>query len=107
MYSQSALSTEFVRVPVSARDGSSEINPTSDVVSMAFVSAGSSPVSGDWKTGSWETDSTTTPVTYYARALVGPTGGVVTLSDGLYDVFVKIGDNPETPVRRCGAVAIF
>lgn len=107
MYSQAALSTEYIRVPTTATDGSSAINPTSDTVQMAFVSAGSLPVSGDWKTASWETDSTTTPTTYYARCLVGPSGGAITLTADLYDVFVKIGDNPETVVRRFGAVAIF
>lgn len=107
MYSQSALSTEYIRVPVSARNNSSDVDPTTDVAQMAFVPAGESPASGDWKSASWETDTSTTPDTYYVRALVGPTGGVVTLSAALWDVFIKIGDNPETPVIRTGAVAIY
>lgn len=107
MYIQSALSTEYVRVPITAMDGSSAIVPTSDVVEMAFVAPGASPETLDWNSATWETDNTTTPTTYYARCLVGPDGGVVTLTETLYDVFVKVGDNPETVVHRTGAIAIF
>ena len=107
MYMQSALSTEYIRVPVFATDGSSEIVPTSDVVEMAFVPPGTSPAELDWESATWETDTNTTPVTYYARCLVGPDGGVVTLTESLYDVFVRVGDNPETVVHRTGAIAIF
>lgn len=108
MYSQSALSTEYISVPVAATVSGVAINPSTDVVQMAFVSAGDSPDSGDWVSASWEQDATGTPTVYSVRALVGPTGGVTTLTAGtLYDVFVKIGDNPETVVRRFGAVSIF
>lgn len=107
MYSQSALSTEYVRVPLTATESGSEVVPTADVVQMAFVSPGSDPVSGDWKAATWETDSSTSPTTYVVRCLVGPSGGVVTLTEGLYDIYVRVADNPETVVRRAGAVAIF
>lgn len=102
MYLQSPLSTEYVRVAVAASDGSSPINVTSDPVALAFVSAGVQPVSGDFHTGSWETVGSTN----YARLLVGPGGGAITLGLGLYDVYVKITDNPEAPVRKSGAIAI-
>lgn len=107
MYSQSALSTEYISVPLTATEAGAAVVPTADVVQMAFVAAGSSPATGDWKSATWETDSTTTPTTYFVRCLVGPAGGVITLTEGLYDTFVKIGDNPETVVHRTGAVAIF
>jgi len=102
MHSQSALSTEYVRVAIDAG-----VDPTADNVQMAFPLTGVAPVSGDWKSATWETDSSTDPATYYARCLVGPgVGGVVSLTAGLYDVFVKVSDNPETVVRNTGALAV-
>jgi hypothetical protein len=103
----SAQTTEYIRVPVSATDSGAAIDPTSDTAQMAFVAAGAAPLVGDFKSATWETDTSTTPSTYYVRALVGPTGGVVTLTSNLYDIYIKIGDNPETVVQRTGAVWIF
>lgn len=100
MHSQSALSTEYVRVAIDAG-----VDPTADTVQMAFPLAGNQPT--DWKSATWETDTATDPDTYYVRCLVGPgPGGVVTLVYGLYDVYVKVNDNPETVVRNTGALAI-
>jgi len=99
MHSQSALTTEYVRVAIDAG-----VDPTSDTVQMAFPATGVAPITGDWKSATWETVSGV----YYARCLVGPGfGGVVTLTAGaLYDVYVKVADNPETVVRNTGALAI-
>lgn len=106
MHYQDALSTEFVRVAIGAVEDGLTIDPTSDSLQMAFPQTGVTPALGDWKSATWETDTGTTPVTYYARALVGPTG-VVTLTEGtLYDVYVKITDSPEIVVRNTGALAI-
>jgi hypothetical protein len=106
MHFQDALSTEFVRVSIGAVEDGLTIDPTLDSLEMAFPVTGVSPVSGDWKSASWETDVSTSPVTYFARALVGPTG-VVTLTEGLlYDVYVRITDSPEIVVRNTGALAI-
>lgn len=106
MHFQDALSTEYVRVSVGAMEDGLDIDPTLDTLQMAFPATGVAPVVGDWKSADWETDTSTTPVTYYARALVGPTG-VVTLTEGvLYDVYVKITDSPEIVVRNTGALAI-
>jgi len=103
VHSQSALSTEYVRVSIGAG-----VDPTSDNVQMAFPATGVAPETSDWKSATWETDSTTSPPTYYARCLVGPgSGGLITLTaGGIYDVYVKIADNPETVVRNTGALAI-
>lgn len=99
MHSQSSLSTEYVRVAIDAG-----VDPTADNVQMAFPVTGVAPVLGDWKSATWETSDGT----YYARCLVGPgIGGVVSLTaGGLYDVYVKIADNPETVVRNTGALAV-
>jgi hypothetical protein len=101
----SSLSLEQVRVRVAAVTNGSPVNPTVDTVAMAFKQADAEPAGGDWKTATWETDSTTSPPTYYARCLVGP-GGAVTLADGVWAVWVKVTDSPEIPVRKVGKVTI-
>lgn len=104
MHTQDALSTEYVRTVIGTTPA---VDPTADNVQMAFPVTGVDPVSGDWKSATWETDSSTSPPTYYVRCLVGPgLGGVVTLTSGLYDVYVKVSDNPETVVRNTGALGI-
>lgn len=88
----SSLSLEYVKVQVTKDDNT---NPTGDVVKMAFVADGVTPQSGDFKTADWQTVNSG----YYVRCLVGP-GGIITLTAGLYVVWVKITDNPEIPVKR-------
>lgn len=101
----SSLTTEYVRVPVSATEAGVAVSPVSDTVDMAFVTAGSVPDDLDWASASWEQDASTG--TLYARTLVGPDGGDVTLSSGgPYDIYVRIADNPETIVHRVGALAV-
>lgn len=101
----SASSLEYVRVPVSATESGAAVNPTADTVTMAFMSTASAPGGSDLKTSSWETDTTTTPDTYYARCLVG-SGGAVTLTAGLYTVWVKVTDSPEAPLKRAGQLRV-
>lgn len=102
----SVLDLEYVRVPVSAKTAGADVNPTSDTVVMAFTAIpGVDPVGGDWKTSSWETDATTTPSTYYARCLIGP-GGTIALAVGSYQVWVKVTDSPEVPVKRAGVLVV-
>jgi hypothetical protein len=101
----STASLEYVRAPVSAVASGSAVNPTADTVEMAFLADDDAPVSGDWKTASWETDATTTPVTYWARCLVG-TGGAVALTAGDYHVWVRVTDSPETPVVLAGLLRV-
>lgn len=95
-------SLEYVRVPVSATEEGITQNISTTVVSMAFLAEGSDPPSSGsaaWKSAGWETDESTTPDTYYARALVGP-GGVQQLTAGTWDVYVKITDSPEVVIRK-------
>ena len=101
----SSLSKEYVRVRVYAETNGVAVNPTADTVEMAFISGDTEPTSPDWKAASWETDTTTEPDTYYARCLVGP-GGTVTLADGLYQVWVRVTDSPEIPVKKSGELRI-
>lgn len=95
-----AASTQYLKVPISATVNGGVFNPSADNVSFAFPRPGVAP--STWFSGSWETVSGT----YYARVLIGPTGGVVTLGVGLYNVFVKISDNPESPVVDGGTLEI-
>ena len=99
-----AASTEYVKVPLVAVVNGVIIDPTSDVVKMAFPLRGVAPVAGDWKTGSWETLGTQR----YARCLVGPSGGTVTLAAGvLYDAWLQVFDSPETVTRLVGQVTAY
>lgn len=98
----SSLSTEYVRVPTSARSSGSYVDPTSFAVQMAFTVNDTEPVGGDWKAAVWVTDVST----YYIQCLIGPAGGTVTLSNGSYDVWVKINASPETVIRRVGYLVV-
>jgi hypothetical protein len=100
-----ALTLEYLRVPISAKEAGVAVNPTSDTVKMAFVPKGTKPVNGDWKVASWETDGSTIPATYLARCLVGP-GGTVQLAAGTYVVWVQVTDAPEIPIRDAGELII-
>lgn len=101
----SAASLEYVRVRVEAIQSGSFYDPTADAVAMAFIGGNADPVSGDWKTASWDSDTTATPAVYRAQCLVGP-AGTVTLTAGVYAVWVKITDSPEIPVKRAGQIKI-
>lgn len=100
MISLSALSTEYIRVAVSASVNNAPYNPTADLVQFAFTT-GANPSPGDWHTGLW--DSTDAP--YVAQCLVGPSGGVA-LTAGTWLIWIKITDNPEVPVRSVGQLVI-
>lgn len=103
MLTQSSLSLEYIRVPVSVKESGAPIDPTSDSVALAFPVEGEQP--SLWNPGTWETDATTIPTTYLARVLVGPNGDIE-LTSGLYDVWVRITDNPEVPARKAGNLQI-
>jgi len=102
----STLSTEYVRVQISALKNGVISDPTSDPVQFAFPTRGTDPA--NWFSGSWETvfDSTTNTYTYYAKCLVGPDGGTTSLAVGHYDIWVKITDSPEVPVMFSGNLLI-
>lgn len=106
MASVSSLTLQYIKVAVGAIDSGASVVITSGTVTMAFTTIGTEPVSGDWKTASWETDATRNPDRYYARVLVGPSG-TVTLADGSYDVWVKVtGVGSEVPIVRAGRLTV-
>lgn len=97
----SHLSTEYIRAPVIATEAGAAVNPTSDTVEMAFPAEGEAPA--DWVAASWETAGTI----HFARCHVGPDGGDIELDAGLYDVYVKITDSPEVPVKKSGLLEVY
>jgi hypothetical protein len=101
----SALSLAYVRVQVRNKQSGAYTDPTGGTVQMAFPAVGVDPVSGDWKTASWETDPTPTPPAYYARCLVGP-AGTVALAAGTYDTWVKVTATPEIPILPAGPMKV-
>lgn len=100
-----ALSLQYVRVRVGSRQAGTAVDLDGYTVQLAFTAVDVAPVSGDWKTGSWDTDTTTNPDTYHARCLVGP-AGAVTLTAGTYAVYVKVTATPEIPVLRAGLMEV-
>lgn len=93
----SSASKQNVRVPISEASGA---DPTGDTVALAFPVTGVDPVS--YVAGTWNTIAGI----YYAQALIGP-GTAAILPIGFYDVYVKISDNPETPVLFAGTLEVF
>lgn len=93
-------SLEDVMVPVSAILNGVAIDPTTDLVQMAFIPLDQDePAAGDLKAASWETWGSGLTVKYFAKCLVG-VGGAVALVEGFYQIFVKITDSPEVPVLQ-------
>ncbi len=110
-----AESTEYVRVPVAGTLDGILQDPTVDVVQVAvFPDTQDEPFNTDWRTGDWETDNTQDPPIFYARVLVGPVAtdplgnpSPLPLTDGTWQVWVKIFDVPEVVVRLAGRVLIY
>jgi hypothetical protein len=92
----SSASKQYVRVPVTETSGG---DPTTDAVAFAFPSPNQEPVT--FYTGSWTTEAGI----YYAQCLIGP-GTPTILAVAFYDVYVKISDNPETPVLLAGLLEV-
>jgi len=114
MLSIFALSTQYVSTNITNSEG---VNPTSDVVRFAFLGPVSNvsqaselvPTTGTtYYTGFWPSMSPVinTANSYTATILVGPTGGTVNLSTGTYLMIVKVTDDPEVPIVRCGPVSV-
>jgi hypothetical protein len=94
----SSQSTMYVKTRVTATVNGVAYNPTADVVGFAFLPVRTPPTSTTtFYPGSWETSNSV----YYARCLVGPnvsTAAGWPSQVGTWTVWVKIVDNPETPI---------
>lgn len=96
----SHLSTQYILVPVNVTQNGITYNPTSDTVQFAFMpQATQVPGNSDWVAGSWSAVPSNILYPYSARCLIGP-GGAISLGIGTYVIYVKIIDNPETPVLQ-------
>jgi hypothetical protein len=99
----SVISLEYIKVPVNVKKNGVYVDPSAANVYMAFLSTRTAaPITNDWKTSSWEPGLGNK---YYIRCLVGP-GGTTTLTAGIYWVWIKIVDSPETPIRQVGSIRI-
>lgn len=95
----SALSREYVRYWVKSRVAGVDYDPTGDTVQFSFPLAGTTPTS--WASGVWETVDDS----YFALCLIGPSTPNA-LTAGEYDVYIKITDSPEIPVRKVDRLKI-
>lgn len=95
--SLSSLSTQYIQVGVTVVSPSG-YNPTNDVVQFSFTTA-TYPMTSPtvWHSGSWVTFP---GPAYWAQCLVGTANSGVVLSQGQYQVWMKIMDNPEVPVLQ-------
>ena len=102
----SQLATEYVIIPVTVTKAGLAYNPTGDTVQFAFMPQPTQvPQSGDWVSGTWDTDTTSVLYPYSAKCLVGPSG-TITLGIGNYVIYLKITDNPEIPVLIGGILSV-
>lgn len=103
MITISSASLEFVRYAVKATvGGNASYNPTSDTLQFGFTSSPSKQPT-TWYPGSWEVDAGSV---YVARCLIGPSG-TVALPAATYNVWIKITDDPEIPVKQPGQLKIY
>lgn len=93
----SSLSTEYVYVPVSVATG---VDPTANLVEMAFVTGSTEPAAEDWNAAEWEPGGPP----YRIQCLVG--GQDTDLADGTYNIWIRIDAAPESIVRRAGTLVI-
>lgn len=101
--SQSAASTQFIQVQVRAMIAGTAYDPTADTVAMAFIPEPATatpplnPQPSDWHPAEWQTDP---GPSYWAACLVGPANGGVSLTQGIYQTWVMVTDDPAVPVLQ-------
>ncbi|GHH57851.1 hypothetical protein [Streptomyces candidus] len=93
-----ATSTEFVHVNVGSWINGTAIT-LADPPEFAFLLTTNNPLAEDWLTGEWSGN--------WARILVGPAGGAVTLAEGRYHVWLTFTAGLEAPVRLTGQLDIY
>lgn len=96
--SMPSVSTQPVQQQVLATVGGAAYNPSGDTVQMSFVAVptyGPPPNPTVWNAATWEVDPG--PV-YFASCLIGPANGGIVLAAGVYQIYVRIIDQPAVPV---------
>ena len=110
----SAGSTEYVRVPVRARDNGAVVDPTIYTVSAAMVNADypdgvRAPATASYFAQTWDTDA---GPTYFVEVLVGasgaldPTGPSSSEDSVTYDLWIRIIAGSEDLRRKVGQIVI-
>jgi len=104
----SAASKQYILVAIEGRDDNGVLDPTSLPVEMAFLPQDTTPDEDTtWHTGSWVTViQSNLPNIYKGRVLIGPDGGVVTLTPGSWDVWVKVTHAVEEPVVKADTILV-
>lgn len=112
-----AISLEMINVTWTSELAGTSVDPTGATtgeaalpVQMAFPVSSGNPAApaepSSWFAASWLLGGTS--IGYTAQCLVGPGGGVVTLTAGLtVDVWSKILGSPEVPARFAGSLAVY
>lgn len=105
MITRSVLDTEYLTYPVAFVIGGVAQNPTADPVAFALMPnpVNANPTVSDWHTGQWISSGTGT---YSAQVLVGPANGGVNPGVGLYNVWIRITDNPEVPIQLIDVLSL-
>ena len=96
-----SVSVEAVQAAVVSTE-----DPTSNTVEFAFPAEDAEP--STWTAGSWDGSAASIEGTRYytvAEIIIG-TGGDIALTDGKYDVYVRIDAGSETPVLHCGQLRV-
>jgi len=113
----SAISLEEVNVTWESGLVGTRIDPTGQTegepalpVQMAFPVSSGNPAGPAqptaWFTASWLIGGTS--IGWVSQALVGPGGGVVTLTAGMsYDVWGKVLGSPEVPAKFAGTQEVY
>lgn len=99
----SILDTEYLTFDIRALGiRGLTVNPTSDLVYVAFMENGALPQPSDWQQAGWVSGQQP----YQIEFLVGPSSGAHSLAAGQYRVWLMIVDNPAVPVRPIGYLYI-
>lgn len=89
----SSLSKEYVYSWIGGVDGTEDVE-------VAFVQA-DEPAELDWNDADW---ANIAPAGADARILIGP--GAVELTDGTWQMWVRVTTSAEVPVMRAGEIVI-
>ncbi|MFF1469135.1 hypothetical protein [Streptomyces mirabilis] len=98
-----ALSTAYVQVPVILTTPTGPGDPSVGTVTLAFLASTGKPQVSDWKSGSWQS---TAIGGWLAQCLIGPSGGALTLTPGMYYVWAKVVDGAETVIEQVGTLEV-
>lgn len=99
-----SISSEYIRVRVTAFEAGALVDPTANPPAWAFETDRATEPSS-FTNGSWETDNTGPDPVYWARIQVGP-GGDIVLTDETYYAWLQINFPPELVKRQVGRIAI-